>query len=144
MPYLHTLVLALHVLFAAAWFGLGLALPALARSVTSGGDPSSADKTLGAMNVSAVLFYAFAMANFILGSGLGFQYGWPYHFSLTLGLILVAVQFALIRPGWARFAQGGERAESGRKKMAMGLGIGHLVWLTMFVLMYFGRGAIGA
>ena len=32
LPLVHTVVLALHVLFAAAWFGLGLALPYLILS----------------------------------------------------------------------------------------------------------------
>ena len=141
LPLVHTVTIALHVLFAAAWFGMALALPALARSVVSGGTPGS--KTMSAMNVTVVLFYVFAFANWTLGMQMGFreQYNaWPYHTSITLGLVLVAVQLLLIRPSWNKLVAG--NTETGRKRLAMGTGIGHLVWLTIFVLMYFGRGVI--
>ena len=147
LPYLHVVVLALHVLFAAAWFGLSLALPSLARGAMSPGAPEGG-KVVGAMSGSIVLFYAAAVANWTLGMQLGFeaQYNaWPYHTSISLGLVLVAVQFALIRPGWARLTEGagGPVGESGRKRIALGLGIGHAVWLAIFVLMYVGRGVLG-
>ncbi len=141
MPLVHTLTIALHVLFAAAWFGMALALPALARAVVSGGTPGS--KTVNAMNGSVVLFYVFAFANWTLGMQMGFreQYNaWPYHASITLGLILVVVQLFVIRPSWNKLVAGD--AETGRKRLAMGTGIGHLVWLTIFVLMYVGRGVV--
>ena len=141
MPLVHTLTIALHILFAAAWFGMALAVPALTRAVVSGGTPGS--KTISAMNVTVVLFYVFAFANWMLGMQMGFreQYNaWPYHASITLGLILVAVQLFLIRPSWNKLV-GGD-AETGRKRLAMGTGIGHLVWLTIFVLMYVGRGVV--
>ncbi|MGB3541956.1 MAG: hypothetical protein WBA11_03425, partial [Rubrivirga sp.] len=63
-----------------------------------------------------------------------------YHTSLTLGLILVAVQLLLIRRGWNKLAAGDD---SGRKTLSLGLGVGNLVWITLFVLMYVGRGLIG-
>lgn len=144
MPLVHTFAIALHILFAAAWFGLALALPALARAATSGGAPGG-EKVISAMNGSIVLFYVFAMANWMIGMQLGFeiQYNaWPYHTALTLGLILVAVQWLIIRPGWKSLVSGD--VEKGRKRLAMGTGIGHLVWLILFVLMYIGRGVVGA
>lgn len=143
MPLLHTVTLALHVLFAAAWFGLGLALPALSRAALAGGVPKG-DRIITMMTGSVLLFYAFAVLNFVLGTSIGFEYGWPYHTALTLGLVLVAVQLLLIRPGWGKLAAGGEDAETGRKRIQMGIGIGHLVWIILFVLMYIGRGALGA
>lgn len=143
MPLLHTVALALHVLFAAAWFGLGLALPALTRSALAGGG-THGGRVVGLMTGSVLLFYAFAVLNFVLGSSIGFEYGWPYHTALTLGLILVAVQLLLIRPGWKTLTSDGESAEKGRKRIQMGVGIGHLVWIITFVLMYVGRGVLGA
>ena len=146
MATVHTVVLALHVLFAAAWFGLGLALPALSRAALSGGAPGG-EKVVHAMTGSVLLFYAFAVLNWVLGMQLGFelQYNaWPYHTALTLGLVLVAVQLLLIRPGWAKLTAGAETAEAGRKRIAMGTGIGHLTWLVLFLLMYVGRGVVGA
>ena len=106
------------------------------------------NKVVGAMNGSAVLFYGFAVANWTLGMQLGFeaQYNaWPYHTALTLGLILVAVQLLLIRTGWNKLVAGvgTPEAESGRKRLAAGLGIGNLVWLVLFILMYVGRGVVG-
>lgn len=146
MALVHTIVLALHVLFAAAWFGLGLALPALSRSALSGGAPGG-ERVVGAMTGSVLLFYAFAVLNWVLGMQLGFelQYNaWPYHTALTLGLVLVAVQLLLIRPGWSKLTASAETAEAGRKRIAMGTGIGHLTWLVIFLLMYVGRGVVGA
>lgn len=142
LPLVHTITIALHILFAAAWFGLSLSLPALARAQMSGGAPG-ADKVMTSLNGSAVLFYVFAVANWMIGLSSGFeaQYNaWPYHTSMTLGLILVAVQLFVIRPSWNKLVHGD--AEAGRKRMAMGTGIGHAVWLTIFVLMYLGRGVV--
>ena len=144
MALVHTLTIALHVLFAAAWFGMGIGLLPLSRSRLAGGPPEG-DKLVRAMNGSAALFYVFAMANWMLGLRLGFevQYNtWPYHTSLTLGLILVAVQFAIIWPAWRKLRAGG--GEKAQKRLAMGVGIGHLVWMVLFVLMYVGRGVVGA
>ena len=147
LPLVHTVVLALHVLFAAAWFGLGLAVPSLARGAMSPG-AAVGGRVMTMMNGSVVLFYASAVANWTLGMQLGYelQYNaWPYHTALTLGLVLVAVQFLLIRSGWNKLVNGAGTpvGESGRKRIAMGIGIGHAVWLAIFVLMYLGRG-VGA
>ena len=141
MALLHTATIALHVLFAAAWFGLGLAIPSLVRAVQAGAPADTARKAITAMNGSIVLFYAFAFSNWMIGMQgvLREQYNaWPYHTSITLGLVLVAVQFLLIWPGWKKLS--GPDPEAGRKRIAMGTGIGHAVWLATFVLMYVGRG----
>jgi hypothetical protein len=141
LPLAHTVVLALHVLFAAAWFGMAASLPGFVRAARSG--VLEGGKVITAMNGSIVLFYVFAVANWVIGRRLGFevQYNhWAYHTSLTLGLILVGVQLLLIRRGWNKLAAGDE---SGHKTLSAGLGIGNLVWITVFVLMYVGRGLIG-
>ena len=144
MGLIHTITIAFHVLFAAAWFGMGIGLLPLSRARLAGGPPEG-DKLMRAMNGSAVLFYVFAMANWTLGmqTGLRVQYNtWPYHTSLTLGLILVVVQFALIWRSWRKLVNGG--GEPAQKRLAMGVGIGHLVWTILFVLMYVGRGIVAA
>ena len=147
LPLVHTVVLALHVLFAAAWFGMAAAVPALARAAASPG-AAQGGKVMAAMNGSVVLFYVFAMANWVLGRRIGFeaQYDhWAYHTSLTLGLILVLIQLFVIRGGWSKLVNGAGTpdAESGRKRLSAGLGLGNLVWLALFVLMYVGRGVLG-
>ena len=146
-PLLHTVVLALHVLFAAAWFGMAAAIPALARAAARPGE-AYGGKVMAAMNGSAVLFYVFAVLNWTMGMQLGFelQYNtWPYHTALTLGLILVAVQLLLIRSGWKKLVSGvgTPEAEAGRKRLSAGLGIGNLTWIALFILMYVGRGVQG-
>ena len=102
---------------------------------------------MASMNGSVVLFYVFALANWIIGRRLGFEAydAWPYHAALTLGLVLVIIQFALILPGWRKLVNGTGTpdAEAGRRRIAMGVGLGHLVWIATFVLMYVGRGVIG-
>ena len=147
LPLVHTVVLALHVLFAAAWFGMAAAVPSLARSAMRPG-AAEGGKVMASMTGSVVLFYVFAVANWMLGMQLGFeaQYNtWPYHTALTLGLVLVGVQLLLIRTGWNKLVAGAgtPEAETGRKRLAAGLGIGNLVWLALFVLMYVGRGIVG-
>lgn len=147
LPLVHSVVIALHVLLAASWFGLSLSLPSLARAVTSP-DAARGEKVMSAMSGSVALFYVFAVANWVVGRRLGFeiQYNhWAYHTSLTLGLILVLVHFILIRRAWIRYVAhaGTPEADAARKKLSMGLGIGHMVWLALFVLMYVGRGLVG-
>ena len=141
LPLAHTVVLALHVLFAAAWFGMAASVPGFVRAARQGA--LEGGKVIGAMNGAVVLFYVFAVANWVLGRRLGYevQYNhWAYHTSLTLGLILVGVQLALIWRGWKKLAAGDE---GGRRTLSIGLGVGNLVWVTIFVLMYVGRGVIG-
>ena len=48
LPLVHTVVLALHVLFAAAWFGMASALPALVRSAMRPG-AAEGGKVVGAI-----------------------------------------------------------------------------------------------
>jgi hypothetical protein len=144
MALAHTLFLAAHVLFAAGWLGIALALTRAARTVGQSDDPvwvAAVGKMVTSATAMAVLFYVFALANFVLGSRVGFEYGWPYHTSLTLGLILVLVQVFVIRPAWNRVASG-EVASA--KRFALGVEIGKGVWLVLFILMYIGRGVLGA
>ena len=144
MSLLHVLTIAGHVLFAAAWLGMTTFLPRVAR-IAASGDLSVIElgqKMVAATTGSAVLFYGLACANWVLGmqTGLRLQYNsWPYHTSISLGLVLVVVQLLLIRGGWKTVEQGGEA-----KRLSAGVGIGSLVWLAMFVLMYVGRGIVGA
>ena len=86
------------------------------------------------MSVAIILFYAAAVANFFVGGGFS-AYGPTYHTSLLLGLGLVLVQVLMIQPAWGRLA-GGQPAQA--KKVAMGIGIGHTLWLVILVLMFFG------
>ena len=147
---LHTLFVVLHITTAAAWFGLGLRLAGKARTVLSLDGSAAAAlandtrSTVKWMNGFIVLTLVFAYASFFYEGGFA---GYPpqYHAALTLMLVLVGVQFLLIRPGWNSLADAvedgadaaGKAADSARKKVAIGTGIGHLLWVVLLVLMYF-------
>lgn len=148
MPLVFALALFLHVLFFAAWFGLGLRLAGQARAtvaaVPASGAALAADgsRTVALMGVFVLLGYAFAIVAFFANpkfTARGFAgHDWPYHAALLLGLALVAVQGLLVRPAWARLRAtvGSPEADAARGRIAMGVGMGHLLWLVLLVLMF--------
>lgn len=145
--FLKWVLVILHVITASAWFGLGLLLPRQARSVVDTGASSSALATLTGRSV--YLMNIFAVLTFILGllslfAGGGFDvYGWPYHTSITLILLLVLAQFFLIRRSWSMITStvdtDTDAARDAVTRLTMGTGIGHLLWLATLVLMFFRR-----
>lgn len=135
---LFSLLVMLHVIFAAGWFGLALAIGGMARRAAAGaGAPvvEEGSKTVRLMNVFIIATFVFGLLAFLLGGGFG-SYGPQYHTSLLLVAILIAVQFLVIRPAWSTFAVDGSAAQSASKRIAMGTGIGHLIWLIVLVLMF--------
>lgn len=138
------LFVLLHVVTAAAWFGLALRIGGQARAaLTAGGAAGETvadegQRSVRLMNIFVVLTLLFGLGAFFAGGGFG-VYGPVYHTSILLIVILAAVQFFVIRPGWQqlRAALGGAGdPESARKRVAIGTGVGHLVWLTLLVLMF--------
>ena len=140
----HTLVV-LHIITAAAWFGLGLRLAGRARTVTSL-DASAAlalakdgRRSVYLMNIFIGLTIVFSYAAFFIGGGFA-AYHPAYHASLTLIIVLALVQFLVIWPGWKNLLgglQNGEGAiDSSRKRVAIGTGVGHLLWLVILLLMF--------
>lgn len=128
----------LHVITAAGWFGLALVIGGLARQAAAGagtGVVEEGAKTVKLMNIFIVLTFVFGLSAFFIGGGFA-GYGPQYHASLTLVLILVGVQLLMIRPAWSRLASGAEGADAGRKRMTMAVGIGHLIWLIVLILMF--------
>jgi hypothetical protein len=134
---LHWILVILHIITAAAWFGLGLRLGVQAR-VVAGGEAQALAKDAGRsvrfMNIFIVLTLVFAVGALVTASGTVLR-AWQYHTSLLLILVLTALQFFVIRPGWNGLTNGGD-AESARKRVAIGTGIGHLTWLIILVLMF--------
>ncbi len=129
----------LHALFGIFWFGLSLRLQSQARLAVDASMPrdviaQDGGRTVQAMTVASIVFYALAVGAFFTGGGFS-AYTPVYHTALLLGLALVLVQVLMIQPTWTRLG-GGEA--SARKRLAMGLGIGHALWLILFVLMFFG------
>lgn len=141
----------LHVITAAAWFGMALRLAGKARTATTLDPPAAmalVDDGLDAsrqMNLFAVLTLVFGLAAFFVGGGFG-SYGPVYHTSILLVGILVLVQFGLIHAGWKGLASvlrgdegASDRAGAYRKRIAMGVGAGHLLWLVVLILMFWNR-----
>lgn len=140
------LAVILHIITAAAWFGLGLRLPRVARLAAAGGAggtalAAEAEETAGKMRLFALLTMVFAYTALFSGISAGTSYGAAFHTAATLILVLLAVQFFLIGPGAARLRQAvgaGDTAaaEAAAKRTAMGTGIGHLLWTVLLVLMF--------
>ena len=141
------ILVILHIITAAAWFGLGLRLSGRARSVLSLQEAEAivliqdTQRSVYLMNIFIVLTLVFSVGAFLLGGGFS-TYGPAYHTSLLLILFMVAAQFLLIRPGWngLQAALAGPEdtgvADRFRKRIAMGTGVGHLMWLIILVLMF--------
>jgi len=142
----------LHIITASAWFGLGLRLAGQARSAVEAG-PDRGSALVSATGRNVTLMNWFALLTFVLGlatlfAGGGFAvYGWPYHASITLILLLVLAQYFVIRPGWATLESAlgtdSDAAQSAVKRIAAGTGAGHLLWLVTLVLMYLRQFGIG-
>ena len=133
------IVVVLHVITAAAYFGLGLTLTRQARLVASGEGGAALEglgrKTVSLMTVFAGLTLVFAVTALLLGAGFS-GYNTQFHHSLTLLLVILAVHFFVVRTGWNQLATD---AQKGVKKVAAGVGISHLLWLTILVLMFLHR-----
>lgn len=134
---LHWILVVLHIITAAAWFGLGLRLGVQARVVAGGGAAAlakDAGRSVRFMNIFIVLTLVFALGALLTASGTVLRQ-WQYHVSLLLILVLNGIQFLAIRPGWKNLTGDGD-PESARKRVAIGTGIGHFTWLVILVLMF--------
>jgi hypothetical protein len=137
MLTLKWILVVLHIITAAAWFGLGLRLAGQARTVAEGNAPALAEdagRSVQLMNVFIILTLLFSAGAFLVGGGFA-GYGPAYHTSLLLILVLTGLQLFLIRPAWNALAGSEGDPESARKRVAIGTGIGHLTWLVVLVLM---------
>jgi hypothetical protein len=137
----------LHIITAAAWFGMGLRLAAQARTALKLDSPAALGliddtrRTVRFMNIFIVLTLIFAFIT--LGVGISTQaYGMQYHIASMLIVILVIVQFAMIRPAWNKLREvvaGGGDGNAQRKRIAMSMGIAHLTWFILLVLMFWDK-----
>ena len=145
------ILVILHIITAAAWFGLGLRLTGQARTVLEkSGDAQSAladdgSQSVRLMNIFVVLTLVFSISAFIAGGHFS-TYGPVYHTALLLIVILTLVQLFVIRPGWATLQSEVDAAEidtealeSAKSRVAIGTGVGHLLWLVLLVLMFANR-----
>ena len=86
------------------------------------------------MTLAGVAAAVLAYATFALGLSQGVRYGWPYHASATLILVLLAVHVFGTARAWKGLS--GPSPEAARGKVAAFTGIGHLLWVLIFLLMF--------
>lgn len=145
------ILVILHIITAAAWFGIGLRLTGQARAVLEqSGDARHAlaedgQQSVWLMNLFVVLTLLFSLGAFVAGGHFS-VYGPPYHTAVLLIVILTLDQLFVIRSGWstlhalAQEASPDEQAlESAKKRVAIGTGVGHLLWLVLLGLMFADR-----
>jgi hypothetical protein len=145
------ILVILHIITAAAWFGLGLRLAGQARTVLTLDGAAQAtlaedgQQSVRLMNIFVLLTLVFSIGAFVAGGHFN-TYGPAYHSALTLIVLLTLDQLLVIRPGWGTllaYANGtdvtDEAAQSAKSKVAIGTGVGHLIWLVLLVLMFVNR-----
>ena len=145
------ILVILHIITAAAWFGIGLRLAGQARAVVQQDGAVRAalaedgSQSVWLMNLFMVLTLVFSIGAFVAG-GHFVTYGPVYHTALLLIVVLTADQLVVIRGGWSTLSSLVEKAspdadalDSARKRVAIGTGVGHLIWLVLLVLMFVNR-----
>lgn len=149
---LHVICIVLHVATSAGWFGLALRVTGQSKTVAAAvpavGVALAEDgaRAIRLMTLLLVLTLVFGLGALFAGGGFD-VYGWPYHASMGLMLVLIAVQLMLIARGWRALAravgqEGGASpadAAAARARIASGVGMGHLLWFAILVLMFWSR-----
>jgi hypothetical protein len=136
------IAIILHILTAAAFFGLGLMLPRQARvfvETQAAVLGEQGERAARLMTMFGVLTLLFSLIAFFTPPGGFATYGTEFHTSLLLILILLGVHVAVVQRGWSDLrvaVAGGSDASGPRKRIAMGVGIAHLIWLIILVLMF--------
>lgn len=130
MLWLKAFLVVLHILIAVSWFGLALRLQTLVRMVHHLDAKGLGDRTVLGMTVTAVLL-PFVGLGAMLADPRGIVgFGPEYHTSVTLALVLAGVQLFGIHRVWRGLPESGKA-----RLMPMWIGIGHLLWLVILILM---------
>ena len=146
MGFLFQACVFLHIIAAAAWFGLGLRLASQARAALAGEREvalalcDDAARAVRLMGIFIVLAFVFSMGALGLGGGYSGQF--QYHTASMLIVVLIVVQYGLIRPAWNGLRAAITSSEDGvlySRRVAMTVGIGHLIWLILLTLMFWNR-----
>jgi hypothetical protein len=145
------ILVILHIITAAAWFGLGLRLAGQARTVLDLDGAAQAtlaedgQQSVRLMNIFMLLTLVFSIGAFVAGGHFA-AYGPAYHSAVTLIVLLTLDQLFVIRSGWSTllaYATGDgpsdDAAQSAKTKVAIGTGVGHLIWLVLLGLMFVDR-----
>jgi hypothetical protein len=136
----------LHVATAAAWFGMALRVPAQTRVAMRMGSGAASALTQDArkgimmMGIFIALTLVFGLIAFFLDGGFA-AHGPEFHSAITIVAAIVALNFLLLLPAWDKFSEALSSGDSDatakyKKRVAMGVGIGHLLWFVTLVLMF--------
>lgn len=142
-------LLLVHVSFAAVLFGAPMGLVGNVRRALGAGDESLRIAAIDAARRAKMAGMS-SILTLLTGIGLIFVAGGfaavSKNFHAALGLMLVAVglSVAIMRPNTAKLvaaaqAQPSDRgaAEAALKKLAMGSGVLHLLWVILLALMFY-------
>lgn len=149
--WLKGLLVLAHIVTAAAWWGVGLRLAGQARRAATlepalaQGMAQEIDRIVGLMRLFIVLTWLFGLGAMLAGGGFT-AYGPAYHTALLAVTILVFNQYTTLAPavkGLLAHAGNPQAAMPYAKRMAMGVGIGHFLWLITLVLMVLHRFGMG-
>ena len=147
MILLHAVIVFLHVVTAAAWFGLSLGLAAQSRQIAGYMEDNNevASRALlldGAHGVKLMgwsLLSTFVLSMLLLFLGGGYVGQPEYHAASALILVLLGVQYLIIGPTWKRLSDTSSATRGLAKRLSMGIGLGHLLWLILLGLMFWNR-----
>ncbi|MXX96698.1 MAG: hypothetical protein F4065_02060 [Rhodothermaceae bacterium] len=152
MILLKNLLLILHVLTAAAWFGLSLRLGSQAKFAVAGHPAVAVDgsRTISLMGIMIFLTFVFSMSLLMVGGGYPGQI--QYHIASGLIVLLLGIQYLLLRPLWNSLRtavesdsdsevseQSKKQVASRARSIAMTAGVCHLLWFTILILMFWNR-----
>ncbi len=148
MQFVRILVLVLHVSAAAVLLGGGTGLMRHLRRTLEVGGEAFRLATLDAERRNRIMGIC-SLVTLLTGLGLIFLMGGfkvaPLNFHIALGNMLVAtaISAAMLKPAAAKLVELGARPELDRagvasllKKLQIGQGILHLIWLANLVLMF--------
>ncbi len=147
MHLLYDIGLALHIITAAAWFGLSLPLTARFRYLAAVEPPCRVTyipglkRSLSQLHLFLGLTLAFGLLALLTGGGFA-AYGPRYHTALVLLLIMLGLQMLLSRIAQAFFVEALDQeqvSEAPLKRIAMFNGVNHLLWLVILILMLWQR-----
>lgn len=144
-----TILVIVHVTLAAVVFGAPLgAVSAAKRALAVNPEAfklaaSEVDRRGKLTSISAILLLLSGVGLILAYGGFGVV-SKNFHIALTVMLAAIAFSFAWMKPNSAKLLAAAEAqptdkdaAQVALKKLAMGSGILHAIWLVLLVLMYF-------
>lgn len=139
MTQVYQALLVLHLLLAATWFGTRLGVGGRLRRGLERGGTAALEAIADAARQQR---WALAAGVLTLATGLGLLFllggfrGSPPRLHIGLGLTLLALiaELALVYPALRRLGVPAQAA-AGRKRVAVGSGIVHLLWVATLVAM---------